>query len=158
MAIFISYSHQDAAFVDALAAHLIKAKAHVWVDRWELNVGDSLLRRIEEEIDKAGALVVVLSEASVESEWCRKELTAGLVRELDEKKVLILPVLLKDCAVFLSDPKGSQFTRRLRPIRQRTASGSGQARFTKRPSPVRLARPTGLCPRMSRDGGGRTVR
>ncbi len=111
MAVFISYSHEDAGFVDKLAAHLIKAKAHVWVDRWELSVGDSLVRRIEEEIEKATALVVVLSRASVESEWCRKELTAGLVRELEERKVLVLPLLVEDCQVplFLRDKKYADF-------------------------------------------------
>jgi hypothetical protein len=81
------------------------------VDRWELNVGDSLIRNIEDAITNASAIVFVLSKASVESEWCRKELTAGLVRELEEKHVLVLPVLLEDCRVplFLRDKKYADF-------------------------------------------------
>jgi hypothetical protein len=43
MAVFISYSHADKTFVAKLAANLVKHNAHVWVDRWELNVGDSIL-------------------------------------------------------------------------------------------------------------------
>jgi hypothetical protein len=38
-----SYSHADKSTVDRLAAHLVKLNANVWVDTWELNVGDSIL-------------------------------------------------------------------------------------------------------------------
>lgn len=112
MAIFISYSHQDRVFVDELAANLVKrGRAHVWVDRWELRVGDSLLQRIQEAMQSAGALIVVLSKASVASEWCRKELSAGLIRELEERRVLVLPVLLEDCDIplFLRDKLYADF-------------------------------------------------
>jgi hypothetical protein len=97
MPVFISYSHADRDFVDRLAAHLVKAKAHVWVDRWELRVGDSLIAKIQEAIQTASALVVILSQASLKSEWCKKELNAGLVRELEEKRVIVLPLLLEHC-------------------------------------------------------------
>lgn len=99
MPVFISYSHSDKDFVDVLAAHLIKAKAHVWVDRWELHVGDSLIARIQKAIQEASALIVVLSNASVKSEWCKKELNAGLVRELEEKRVIVLPLFLEECEI-----------------------------------------------------------
>lgn len=99
MPVFISYSHPDKDFVDLLAAHLIKAKAHVWVDRWELHVGDSLIAKIQKAIQEASALIVVLSNASVKSEWCKKELNAGLVRELEEKRVIVLPLLLEECEI-----------------------------------------------------------
>lgn len=111
MAIFISYAHADAAFVNLLAARLVKKNAHVWVDTWELNVGDSIIGRVQEAIEKSGALLVVLSKASIQSEWCRKELNAGLIRELDEKRVIVLPVLLEDCQVptFLRDKMYADF-------------------------------------------------
>lgn len=99
MPVFISHSHQDKDFVDKLAAHLIKHRAYVWVDRWELNVGDSLIQRIQESIQDSSALIVVLSNASIESEWCKKELSAGLMREIEEKKVVVLPVLLDNCKI-----------------------------------------------------------
>ena len=113
MPVFISYSHDDAQFVDNLAAQLVRNRVHVWVDRWELHVGDSLLRRIEDAITEASALIVVLSQSSVESEWCRKELTAGLVRELEEKRVVVLPVIVDDCNIplFLRDKKYADFRR-----------------------------------------------
>src|SRR6266568_4863363 len=111
MPIFISYSHADRKFVHKMAAHLVKANAHVWVDSWELNVGDSLISRVQQAIQDSSALLIVLSKKSVASEWCRKELNAGLMRELDEKQVLVLPVLVEDCdiPVFLREKLYADF-------------------------------------------------
>ncbi|HSC80798.1 MAG TPA: toll/interleukin-1 receptor domain-containing protein [Chitinolyticbacter sp.] len=111
MPVFISYSHEDKDFVDQFAGQLVLNKARVWIDRWELKVGDSILQRVQSALTDASALIVVLSRASTESEWCKKEITAGLVRELSEKKVLILPVLIDDCEIplFLRDKMYADF-------------------------------------------------
>ena len=111
MPIFISHSHQDKNFVDTLAVHLSQRKQYVWVDRWELNVGDSLIEKIQSAIKTASALIIVLSKASVASAWCKKELSAGLIRELEERRVVVLPVLLEDCELplFLRDKKYADF-------------------------------------------------
>ena len=99
MSLFISYSHEDRDFVDRLAIELVKARASVWLDRWELRIGDSLLDRIQDAIERAEALLVVLTRASVDSEWCRRELNAGTVRELEEAQVLVFPILVEDCDI-----------------------------------------------------------
>ena len=99
MPVFISYSHQDSDFATELAAQLVKHKAKVWIDQWELHVGDSLIDRIQEAIQGASALIVILSQASINSEWCKKELSSGLLRELEEKRVVVLPALIKNCEV-----------------------------------------------------------
>ena len=111
MAIFISYAHADAEFVDTLAMNLVQRHVHVWMDKWELRVGDSILNRIQEAIKQSGALLIILSRASVASTWCNKELNAGLVRELGENRVLVLPVLIEDCDIplFLQDKKYADF-------------------------------------------------
>lgn len=111
MSIVISYAHEDSDFVDNLAANLFKNRVPVWVDRWELRVGDSILRKIETAIQDADALLVVLSKASVESEWCKTELTAGLIRQLEEKSVFVLPIVVDDCDIplFLKDKLYADF-------------------------------------------------
>lgn len=111
MSIFISYSHENADFVDKFAVELVKHNALVWLDRWELNVGDSLIERVQSAITESSALAVVLSSASVQSEWCKKELSVGLIRELDEKRVLVLPILIENCDVpiFLRDKVYADF-------------------------------------------------
>lgn len=99
MSYFISYSHQDKDFVDRLAAELALQRRHVWVDRWELKIGSSLIQKVQDALGNASGIIVVLSRASVASEWCRKELSSGLLRELEEKRVVVLPILIEDCEI-----------------------------------------------------------
>lgn len=111
MSYFISYSHQDKDFVDRLAAELARQRRHVWVDRWEIKVGQSLIQKVQDAITVSAGLIVVLSKASVASEWCKKELTSGLLRELEEKKVVVMPVLVEECQIplFLRDKLYADF-------------------------------------------------
>ena len=111
MAIFISYSRINSDFVDKLAVNLIQRKANIWVDRWEVKVGESLTDKIQNAIKSANAILIVFSKAFLQSEWCKRELSASLIRELEEKKVLILPLLIEDCEipVFLKDKLYADF-------------------------------------------------
>lgn len=111
MPIFVSYSHADKEFARKLAAQLVQHKAHIWIDEWEMHVGDSLIEKVQGAIQGATALLVLLSRHSVDSEWCKKELSAGLIRELEEKRVVVLPVLIEDCQIpmFLRDKVYADF-------------------------------------------------
>jgi len=99
MTVFISYSHADKDFVDKLATHLIKSNIHIWLDRWELKVGDSITSKIQEALSDSDYLLLVLSKKSVESDWLKRELNAALLREIEEKRAVILPVLIEDCEI-----------------------------------------------------------
>lgn len=57
MAIFISYSQKDRDFVDKLCLHLVEEKIHLWLDRWELKPGDSLITSLQAALEHAGAIV-----------------------------------------------------------------------------------------------------
>lgn len=99
MAIFISYNHNDYAFVDKLARSLIGNRHFIWLDKWQLTAGESIVEKVQTALSKAQAILVVLSADSVKSNWCKKELNAGLIRELDENKVLLLPLLIEKCEI-----------------------------------------------------------
>jgi len=113
MPIFISYTHSDRDFVDQLALHLVANNVHVWLDRWEIKAGESLITKIEEGISGASALLVVLSKASLESRWCRKELNSGLMLELEKKSVVVVPILKEKCEIplFLKEKLYANFTK-----------------------------------------------
>lgn len=51
------------------------------------------------------ALLVNLSEASVDSEWCKNEINAGLLRELEKKQVLVMPVILEELKLLCSSER-----------------------------------------------------
>ena len=99
MSVFISYSTKDSKFVNQLSTELVKRKIHVWLDKWEMQPGDSLIDKIQSGLKDSYFLLVVLSKNSVDSEWCKKEINSGLMRELKEKKVVVIPILLDDCSV-----------------------------------------------------------
>jgi len=110
--IFISYSHADRGTAEDLATRLRNAGAEVWLDKWEIGLGDSILWRINDGISTSDFLVVLLSKASVSSKWVKEELAeAGVL--LAERGAFILPVLLEDCEVplFLRHRRYANFGR-----------------------------------------------
>lgn len=111
MPIFISYSQKDKTFVDKLARNLADRRHHIWMDRWELNVGDSLTQKIQEALTDSSAMLLILSNNSVGSEWCKREFSAALVRELEEKRVVVMPCVIDDCPIplFIRDKLYADF-------------------------------------------------
>ena len=99
MSIFISYSHDDGSFVDQLVENLLVERHSVWLDRWELTLGDSLVEKIQSALAKASAVLVVLSKRSIESNWCKQELEAAFSRQFTENQNIILPCVIDDCEV-----------------------------------------------------------
>jgi hypothetical protein len=109
--VFISYSHIDRDFVSKLAKELLKHRIIVWWDEWEIKVGDSLIAKIEDGITGSAYLVVVLSPTSVNSSWVKEELNSAIIRQLEEKRTFVLPLLLNDCKIplFLKEKKYADF-------------------------------------------------
>jgi len=110
--VFISYSSEDASFARFLSKALGDRSMKVWLDERELNVGDSLTRRIGDALNSNDFMIVVLSPASVRSEWVKHELAEAMTREIKQKRVVVLPVIYRRCQIppFLTDKKYADFT------------------------------------------------
>ena len=135
--LFISYSSKDREFVSRIASDLKSYGVDVWWDKWEMKVGDSINKKIQEGISSAGWLAVILSPNSVKSPWVEREISAALVRELELKDVFVLPILHEDCEIplFLRDKVYADF-------RQSFAEGLGMllARVTSTIDPAICSR------------------
>lgn len=94
MKVFISHTSDDHEFVLVLAKKLKDDGIDVWIDDWELDVGDSIVKKISEGLQKSSFLIVVLSKYSIKSEWVLRELNSTLMRQLGRDHIVILPVLL----------------------------------------------------------------
>jgi hypothetical protein len=91
--VFVAHSSADkATVVRPLAAALQAQGLKVWVDEFELTVGDHLRRKIDEGLRQSKYGVVILSPDFFESEWSQAELDGLAQLEVDGRKV-ILPVL-----------------------------------------------------------------
>ncbi len=97
--IFLSHAHEDAEFARRLGNDLIRKGLRVWIDKAELQVGDSLLLKIAEGLETMDYLAVIMSGASVRSEWVRREVEIAINEEIAGRRVKVLPVLLEDCSI-----------------------------------------------------------
>src|SRR5262245_26180294 len=97
--VFISYSTADASDVDYLARTLIEAGLVVWHDRTEIAAGDGLVAQVYSAIWSSRVLVVVLTPRSVASSWVLHELQAARLREIEQRDVTLIPVMLESCDI-----------------------------------------------------------
>ena len=103
--LFLCHSDEDHSEVLYVAQTLKKTHSEfeVWVDEWALRFGDSLLEKIGDAIEQSDRLIVFLTPHSVNSNWVRKEVAAGVVMELAEEKgvdgnAFVVPVVLEHVA------------------------------------------------------------
>src|SRR4051812_47351201 len=97
--LFISYSHSDREFAERLAIELNAQGQEVWIDRWDISPGDSIVRKIfEEGLAQAGAFAVVLSKESVRSKWVREELDVATIRRIEDL-TRVIPILKEDVEI-----------------------------------------------------------
>ncbi len=91
--VFISYSHDDASFVDKIRDKLGEKGVPVWLDRHDLVAGP-----LQEQVDRAlrlnDAVLLVLSKSSVESDWVEYELETAIKKEKEQKRPILCPVAI----------------------------------------------------------------
>ncbi|MCL6654819.1 MULTISPECIES: toll/interleukin-1 receptor domain-containing protein [Agrobacterium] len=111
--IFLSHTSADKKFVRKLRDDLIdRGVSRVWVDEAEIEIGDSLIQKIEEGMKLCNYIGVVLSPRSVVAPWVRKELDIAINREISRGKVLVLPLIYEACEIpaFLEGKLYADFT------------------------------------------------
>jgi hypothetical protein len=67
----------------------------VWIDEAEINIGDSLIEKIRDGLDQVDFVAAILSSASIASPWVTRELDIASNREIEENRVVVLPLLLE---------------------------------------------------------------
>jgi hypothetical protein len=110
--VFISHSSKDKQFARWLAVDLANAGHSAWLDEWKIRVGESIPTRVGEGIEECDALVVVLSEHAVKSQWVENEWQAKYLHEIRDRRVRVLPALLQKCEIptLLQAKKYADFT------------------------------------------------
>ena len=91
---FISHASENKEdFAEPLARMLIEKNTKVWLDRWEIQCGDSIGSKINEGLAYSRFGIVVLSREFFTKPWAKAELDSLFARHMFEKKV-ILPIWL----------------------------------------------------------------
>lgn len=110
--IFLSHNHADKPFVRRLAADLDNQGVQYWLDEAEIKVGESLIEKIRDGIDKVDFVAVVLSPDSVSSAWVQREVDVAMNQEILGRRVKVLPLMYRTCDVpgFLLGKRYADFT------------------------------------------------
>jgi hypothetical protein len=91
--LFISYSRRDTEYVSTLVTALRKEGFDVWFDK-NIQTGTDWDSTIEEELKKANAIVLILSETSVASDNVKDEMSYAM--GLDKP---VIPIKIEECDV-----------------------------------------------------------
>jgi hypothetical protein len=81
--VFISHRRSDDEESEDLAKEIKQAGHTVWLDVWEINLGDSIIERMNEGLEGAAYLVLCYSSSGVSSPWISREWMSALARQLD---------------------------------------------------------------------------
>ncbi|EPH0085570.1 toll/interleukin-1 receptor domain-containing protein [Klebsiella pneumoniae] len=112
----MSHNEENKPIVEEIGRFLESKGFTVWIDKWCMAPGDSLIQKIGEALDSSDKLIAFLSPESVESNWVQQELATGKIIELASERGVgekfIIPVLLKSCKIpwFLKDKLYANFT------------------------------------------------
>lgn len=89
---FISHASEDKDDIVRDLAEALKSNGfEVWYDEFELKVGDSLRKKIDNGLSKSRFGIVIISPSFVRKNWTEYELNGMVAREMDGHKV-ILPI------------------------------------------------------------------
>jgi hypothetical protein len=90
--LFISYSTHDQEFAERLHADLQDKGVRCWFAPHKLQGGKKVYRQIDEAVRSYDKLLLILSEASMASEWVRTEIAIARKREVEQKREVLFPI------------------------------------------------------------------
>jgi hypothetical protein len=91
--VFICHASEDkAAVAEPLAAALQQRKLRVWLDKYEIRIGDRILSRIDDGLSRSRFGVVIISPHFFDKQWSQMELNALAALEASAGATKILPI------------------------------------------------------------------
>lgn len=103
--IFISHSSRDKEAALRLATTLNFCAIDVWLDDWELEVGQSLTDEIARAMDASRYIAIIITENYNTTVWTKTEYKKALAREQKEQRTVMLPLIVGQAQIpdFLED-------------------------------------------------------
>ena len=96
---FLSYNSKDADLARRLALDLESAHISVWLDQWQLKVGEAFEQEIVRGLENAEFVIVLLTRASVASDWVNREWRHKILGEAQFKRIGVIPVRGERCLI-----------------------------------------------------------
>jgi hypothetical protein len=105
---FVSHAHADKAFVDRIDNWLTEvAGLNVWYDGRNFPASALLSTHLGDAINQCRAMIIVLSNRSLNSGWVQEEYNAAIGQRAQFRDYRVIPVRIEECDVpgFLSTTK-----------------------------------------------------
>lgn len=96
---FISFSTRDEKFAEKLYDDLQVSGIRCWFAPHDLAIGAATVDEIDRQIGQLDKLVIILSRASLKSQWVEDEVLKAYAEERRRKKRVLLPVRLDDAVM-----------------------------------------------------------
>jgi len=99
--LFLCHAGVDKDWVEGLGADV---EAEVWndrpltvfIDKWDIDVGDNIVVKINEALAHARFVAVVMSPEMVGSEWCQAEVSTVLMSDPTNRRKRLIPIRRRD--------------------------------------------------------------
>jgi uncharacterized protein YjbI with pentapeptide repeats len=91
---FISYSSIDQEFASRVFADLQNKGVRCWFAAHDIHGGKKIHEQIDEAIRVYDRLLLILSDASMKSEWVKTEIANARQREIQEGRQMLFPISL----------------------------------------------------------------
>ena len=101
---FISYSSKDQLFVERLHADLQNKGVRCWFAPHDLPIGAKTWDAIDEAIRLRDKLLLILSKASIASEWVEDEVNKAYAEERSRKEVVLFPIRIDNAVMTTPEP------------------------------------------------------
>jgi TIR domain/Pentapeptide repeats (8 copies) len=101
---FISYSTKDQLFVERLHADLQNKNVRCWFAPHDLPIGAKTWDAIDEAIRVRDKVLLVLSQAAIDSDWVEDEVNRAYAEERDRKALVLFPVRIDDSVMTTNEP------------------------------------------------------
>ena len=72
--VFVSYCHADKEIVLSLVDKMEKAGLYLWLDKQEIDAGDSILEKVMSGIEESDLCITFISKTTIEAQFARHEL------------------------------------------------------------------------------------
>ena len=93
--VFLCHASEDkSAVVLPLAAALAEHRISYWLDKAQINWGDSIVDRINEGLRDSRFVIVIFSRAFLTKNWPKQELKAVLSKQAQSGQVRVLPIVV----------------------------------------------------------------
>ncbi|MDZ8087830.1 MAG: TIR domain-containing protein [Nostoc sp. DedQUE12b] len=96
--VFVSYASADKAVARVIMEGLRSRNINVWLDDYELYPGTHWTESIRSAVSASAYFLLLLSKHLVNSHWVSKE-TEAVLKELQNRNITFLPVLLENCEI-----------------------------------------------------------